>query len=234
MGLAGRKNYAGVLRGVKDGVLQLEVDGTLLALNIANAVLSCEPSNLLTRTHVANLYRKSGDSGAEQAVKIFRDVLEAVRDRAFYYEWGTAEGECGRHAISALLAAYSLSDQCRASFVDNNQAKQSLAGLGAALGDLYSTYNNPTFRDARMAVAALGQTLRLDEKAATYFQKHENETFRDGAIRPTLDIALQQFDQGVAAAISTDVDDAVAPMIPRSMTFNGLQQLIFNSNLSKK
>ena len=34
--LAGRKNYAGVLRGVKDGVLQLEVDGTLLALNIAN------------------------------------------------------------------------------------------------------------------------------------------------------------------------------------------------------
>jgi len=34
--LAGRKNYAGVLRGVKDGVLQLEVDSTLLTLNIAN------------------------------------------------------------------------------------------------------------------------------------------------------------------------------------------------------
>jgi len=34
--LAGRKNYAGVLRGVKDGALQLEVDGTLLTLNIAD------------------------------------------------------------------------------------------------------------------------------------------------------------------------------------------------------
>ncbi|MHB1591361.1 MAG: ribosome maturation factor RimP [Sulfuricella sp.] len=34
--LAGRKNYAGVLRGVKDGVLQLEVDGALLTLNIAD------------------------------------------------------------------------------------------------------------------------------------------------------------------------------------------------------
>ena len=34
--LAGRKNYAGVLRGARDGVLQLEVDGALLSLNIAD------------------------------------------------------------------------------------------------------------------------------------------------------------------------------------------------------
>ncbi len=34
--LAGRKNYAGVLRGVKNGELQLEVDGALLSLSIAN------------------------------------------------------------------------------------------------------------------------------------------------------------------------------------------------------
>ncbi|MHB0986674.1 MAG: ribosome maturation factor RimP [Sulfuricella sp.] len=34
--LSGRKNYAGVLRGVKDGELQLEVDGALLSLSIAN------------------------------------------------------------------------------------------------------------------------------------------------------------------------------------------------------
>ena len=34
--VAGRKNYAGVLRSVKDGVLQLEVDGALVSLNIAD------------------------------------------------------------------------------------------------------------------------------------------------------------------------------------------------------
>ena len=34
--LSGRKNYAGVLRGVNDGELQLEVDGALLSLSIAN------------------------------------------------------------------------------------------------------------------------------------------------------------------------------------------------------
>lgn len=33
---AGRKNYAGVLHGARDGVVQLEVDGTLLSLNIAD------------------------------------------------------------------------------------------------------------------------------------------------------------------------------------------------------
>ncbi|MFY9261137.1 MAG: metallophosphoesterase [Gallionella sp.] len=206
-----------------------------LALNIANAVLSCEPtSNLPTRVHVANLYRKSGKSGAEQAVKLFQEVPEPVQVRGFYYEWGAAEGGCGRHALNVWLAAYSLSDQCLTFLIDNNQAKQSLAGLGVAFGDLYTAYNNPAFRDARMAVAVLGQTLRLDGTAAAYLKKHENETLRDGAIRPTLDIALQQFSHGVAAAISTGVDESVATFIPREMTFNGLQQLVFHSSLSKK
>lgn len=212
----------------------LDQDKKELALNIANAVLSCEPSNSLTRTHVASLYRKSGEGGAEQAVQIFREVPELVRARGFYYEWGTSEGECGRQSLSILLDAYSLSDQCATDFVDNDRAKLSLAGLGVGFGDLYSAYNNPLFRDARMAVTVLGQTLRLDEKTATYFKNHENETLRDGAIRPTLDIALQQINQGVAAAIATGVDEAVATFIPMEMTFNGLQQLVSNSSLSKQ
>jgi len=32
----GRKNFAGVLRGVDGGVLSLEVDGTMLAIDLAN------------------------------------------------------------------------------------------------------------------------------------------------------------------------------------------------------
>lgn len=213
----------------------LEQDKKELALNIAKMVLSCEPNNSLTRTHVANLYRKSGESGAEQAAQIFREVPELVRgNRPFYYEWSIAEEECNLHALGVLLAAYSLSDQCPASLIDNNQARQNLAGLGVAFGVLYTSYNTPLFRDARMAVTVLGQTLRLDEKAATYFKKHETETLRDGAIRPTLDIALQQFSEGVAAAISTGVDETVASLISRDMTFNGLQQLIFNSCLTKQ
>lgn len=32
----GQRKYTGILRGVKDGILQLEVDGTLLALDLSN------------------------------------------------------------------------------------------------------------------------------------------------------------------------------------------------------
>lgn len=34
--LAGQRNFVGILREVKDGVLQLEVDGALIALDLAN------------------------------------------------------------------------------------------------------------------------------------------------------------------------------------------------------
>lgn len=204
-----------------------------LALNIANAVLCCESNNLLTRTHVANLYRKA--KAPDQAVKVFRDVPELVRGtRGFYYEWGVAEGECSHQTDSVMLQAYSLSDQCPASLVDNDRAKVSLAGLGVAFGNLYAAYTNPAFRDARMAVVILGQTLRLDGTTASYFQRHESEATQDGATRPTLKVAFQQFSQGVAAAISTGIDEAIAVIVSKEMTFNGLHQLVSNSSLAKK
>lgn len=34
--LAGQRNFVGILREVKDGVLQLEIDGALIALDLAN------------------------------------------------------------------------------------------------------------------------------------------------------------------------------------------------------
>lgn len=36
MAIAGRKNFAGVLHGVKDGAIQLDVDGVMMSLNIAD------------------------------------------------------------------------------------------------------------------------------------------------------------------------------------------------------
>lgn len=34
--LAGQRNFVGILREVKDGILQLEIDGVLIALDLAN------------------------------------------------------------------------------------------------------------------------------------------------------------------------------------------------------
>src|SRR5512147_578163 len=36
MAIAGRKNFAGLLHGVKDGAVQLDVDGVMMSLNIVD------------------------------------------------------------------------------------------------------------------------------------------------------------------------------------------------------
>lgn len=36
MAIAGRKNFAGVLHGVKDGAVQLDVDGVMMSLNVVD------------------------------------------------------------------------------------------------------------------------------------------------------------------------------------------------------
>ncbi|KAB2966588.1 metallophosphoesterase, partial [Zoogloea sp.] len=51
----------------------LETGREELAFNIARAVLDREPTNELTRTHVANLYRRAGLP--EQAVRVFREIM---------------------------------------------------------------------------------------------------------------------------------------------------------------
>lgn len=203
-----------------------------LAFHIAQAVLDREPLNSMTRTHVANLYRKANQP--EQAVRVFREAPGLVNgDRGYYYEWGVAEGECGHQAGNVLLASFSLCNQCRpAALVDNNQAKQSLAGLGVAFGALYDAYANPAFRNARMAVAVLGQTLRrLDATARGYFQTHAKEAAAQGAPRPTPEQAFHALSAGIVAAAQIGLDAALTNLLPKpeALTFAGLQQLVQHS-----
>lgn len=197
-----------------------------LAFNIAQAILDCEPMNSLTRTHVANLYRKAKEP--EHAIRLFRELTSLVdRDRAFYYEWGVAEGECDHQENNIILAAYSLSDQCHRS-VDNNQAKKILAGLGAAFGALYDAYNNTAFRDARMAIVVLGLTLRLDTISEGYFQKHAHETAQQGAVTPDIDHAFKLLQAGIIVAEKIGIEISLTALLPKAqeLTFEGLKQLI--------
>ncbi|OGU20467.1 MAG: hypothetical protein A2580_15365 [Hydrogenophilales bacterium RIFOXYD1_FULL_62_11] len=201
-----------------------------LAFNIAQGTLSCEPMNSLTRTHVANLYRRA--KLPDQAVRIFRELPHQIKgDRGYYYEWSVAEGECGHPAADIMLAGYSLCDQCPAALVDNDGAKKGLAGLGVAFGALYYAYNNPAFRDARMAVAVLGQTLRLDATANGYFKTHAREATSQGAPQPDLEQALQLLRAGVIAAARIGLDTSLTALLPKAdeLTFGGLEQLVWHS-----
>jgi len=206
-----------------------------LAFNIAQAVLDGEPMNSLTRTHVANLYRKAG--APDRAVWVFREIPGLVEgNRAFYYEWGVAEGECGQQAANILLAVYSLCDQCTKTQVDNYSAKVALAGLGVAFGALYDAYNNPKFRDARMAIAVLGLTLPADDTSDKYFRIHSHEASAQGAHQLKQDQAFQQLRAGVIAAEQVGLEKALTNLLPKAeaLTFDGLERLVQHASQARQ
>lgn len=112
--------------------------------------------------------------------------------------------------------------------VDNDQAKKSLAGLGVSFGELFIKYHEVAFRDARIAIAVLGQQLRLDEAAKGYFLKYIEEALADGAIEPAVDNAFELLKQGVIAAEAIGVAAEVASVLTSaiSLTYDGLWKLV--------
>jgi hypothetical protein len=112
----------------------------------------------------------------------------------------------------------------------------SFAGLGVALGGLFTPHREIAFRDARVAVAILGQQLYLDQTAAGYFQKHLQEGTSDGANVPTVEEAFAQFAQGVAAAEAIGVQEKVSGFVPDAahLDFGGLKQLVYASMEAKQ
>lgn len=213
----------------------LETGRKELAIRIAEAVLDQEPTNSLTRTHVANLWRRA--VLPDHAARVFEKITALTEgDRAFYYEWGVTMGECNHHAENALLAAFSLADQCPARQVDNDQAMKSLSGLGVALGALYDAYHNPAFRDARMAVAVLGRPLRPGATTKGYFDKHAREAAEQGATIPKHEQAIPLLRVGIAAAAQIGLNAQIVKLLPQAetLTFDRLKELVGHSSNAKK
>jgi tetratricopeptide (TPR) repeat protein len=203
---------------------------TELALRIARIAVGAEPQNFKPVVNLAKLLRKVGSP--EDAVKLFRGSsnLDGLNG-SFYYEWATAEGNCGDYAAGVVLAAYSISDDCPPSRVSNDQAKLSLAGGGLAFAKLFESYREVAFRDARAAVAVLGKQLHLDARAAESFQAGLAEAKADGAIVPTVEEAFVIFRKGVAAAELIGIHEAISTVVPDAahLDFSGLQQLVYAS-----
>ncbi len=212
-----------------------DTDRKELAIRIAKAVLDRESTNSLTRTHVANLYRRA--KMPEYALRVFREPTVLVEgNRAYYYEWGVAEGECGHYGENSLLAAFSLADQCPARQANNDQAAKILSGLGVAFSGLYKDYLNIAFRDARMAVVVLGQTLRLTATTTSYLDKHFQEAIEQGANVPELDEAIPLLQAGIVAAARIGLDAQFVELFPQAegLTFDGLKELVFHSSHGKQ
>jgi len=201
-----------------------------LGLQIGLAVLAEEPDNSNVRNHVAKLHREA--QHADRASEIFNQAPEVVRgNRGFYYEWGIAEAACGNLANNVLLAAFSLSDQCSDAYVENNQAMTSLHGMGEAFGLLFTAYNDPVFRDARMSVAVLGLTLRLDRIGKENFNGHKVSSLGQGARVPPTPQALEIIKAGIQSAVAVAQTGTVPTSLPHfaDLTFLGLERLVMNS-----
>jgi hypothetical protein len=204
-----------------------------LAFNIAQGVLDRESTNSLTRIHVANLYRRA--NLPDQAIRVFKELTTPPKERAFYFEWGVAEGECDNFVENAMLAAYSISDQSSGRRVDNKQATTILAGLGVPFGALYDAYGSSAFRDARMAVAILGLTLKPDNRSEAHLGTHQRETEAQGANAPNLEQAIPLLQAGIAAAAQIGLDARIGELVSQAeeITFSGLEELIFAFAQSK-
>ncbi|TXT36659.1 MAG: hypothetical protein FD135_4125 [Comamonadaceae bacterium] len=154
----------------------------------------------------------------------------------FITSGGVAEGECSHDAENIMLAAYSLADQCSQRRIDNDQAQKSLTGLGVPFGTLFDAYRDPAFRDARMAVVVLGQTLHLNATSKGYFDKHAREATEQGACAPELKQAIPILQAGIAAAERIGMDVRIGELLPKAeeMAFDGLKELTLNFVNSKR
>ncbi|HAL71674.1 MAG TPA: hypothetical protein DCP71_07865 [Verrucomicrobiales bacterium] len=203
---------------------------TDLALRVASAVLKCEQDNPKTIANVSNLYREAGAN--EQALYLFHNVPKlTTMDRGFYLEWGIVEGLNGNAVGNAILVAFSLSDDCDSSRVENDRSKMGLAGLGRAFSQLFDNYREMAFRNARIAVAILGQKLVLDSTTAGHLKRHVEECTRAGATVPTIAEAFDWLRKGIKAAEAIGVSQLVESVVPDAthLDYDGLQRLIYAS-----
>ena len=120
--------------------------------------------------------------------------------------------------------------------IDNDQAQKSLSGLGVPFGALYNAHRDPAFRDARMAVVVLGQTLHLDATSKGYFDKHASEATAQGARKPELEQAVSMLQAGIVAAERIGLDMQISELLSKAgeMAFDGLKKLTLNFVKSQK
>jgi hypothetical protein len=105
-----------------------------------------------------------------------------------------------------------------------------MAGLGVPFRELFASYSDLRFRDARMAVAVLGLAINGPDRVSIgYLRIHFNESQSAGADVVGIPDALDALSRGIEAVSDVSaIDTEVASHIgnPLELTFNKLQRLL--------
>jgi len=195
-------------------------------LRIGKALHELEPANPYLVVNLARLYREAGQP--EDGAALFRSASpHTQKDRVYYNEWGTTEGNAGRYALNAWLTSLTLADGTTRQLPDNQKNTQAFHGLMVAFEQLDEKYNAREFREAWVAAAQLGALVRFDESRAGQVQQRLQRA-RNLQIEPmSPSVALGKIRDGVKAAWNQREDDLPAWVIPgHSLTFEGVARVL--------
>lgn len=137
------------------------------AIRLAHESLKLEPHNVYLVVHLSKLLRELGE--ADQSVRLFYNRVVDNQDRAYYFEWGTAEGSIGNHGLGTLLAGIALADIPGMNDSSRQNAVICLSGLSVSFGYLFEKYNQSVFEQASRACAQLA--LDVDPGTALFLPK---------------------------------------------------------------
>jgi hypothetical protein len=126
----------------------------VLGIRLASAALAADPTNSFLAVKLSQLHREAGHP--DQSVEVFRrSVHRAQGNRAFFTEWGTAEGAIGNSAVSVWLKSVSISDRAEMRPPDIKDTYLGLSGCAISFNDLFERYQEAAFLHAAIASAEL-------------------------------------------------------------------------------
>lgn len=136
-----------------------------IAIQLAEILCEIEPANEVYLVTLVKLLRNNDQSGLA-VKKILRSAQKVKRDRAFYMEWATCEGNLRHTTLDAWLTAVCLADDPMLGFPTRDDVMMGLAGLSACFQHLMDNYpTHSQFTRACIASTWLAVQLRPREDA---------------------------------------------------------------------
>lgn len=178
-----------------------------LAQNVAKALYYCNSIDPKRLNTYASTLRHTGQK--KQAFDLLQKVgKDFTKHGDVLHEWAVAAGMCEKHYISAWLELKSLEDtpfrtlRGKDAQAKENRAKNSISGLGTALGKVAKSLDDPTYSKAQAACGRLG--LRLSNLEATTRTRLETQSQADPTrqegpppIAQDVDLIRQAVDQAI-------------------------------------
>ncbi|RQV59963.1 metallophosphoesterase [Burkholderia cenocepacia] len=205
---------------------------TRLAIDVARSIYDVEPSNFHLVTKLASLYRRQ--SGAAEAISLFRNFELRPLHRGFYFEWGVCEGIQRNRLENALLATFALSDESEVTSLTVENAKIYLNGLSKCCDQLHIAYADRIFSDSE---AACNSILSILSKSGKKSASENDEILRKflgdvakkrkvlydrvGAIKLIKEMSLRLSQYGPAPEVIRAID-------AQHMMFTSLDRIVKN------